>query len=78
MLGTKLGSEVARLNSSTMHAPVAQWIEQRFPKPRVGSSILPGGAIFYFQFTPAVQRFVAASSSWRKAAISSVIGANHG
>jgi|GEM_PF-4721703 hypothetical protein len=26
-------------------APVAQWIEQRFPKPLVASSILAGGAI---------------------------------
>ena len=25
-------------------ASVAQWIERRFPKPQVGSSILPGGA----------------------------------
>ncbi len=25
-------------------APVAQWIEQRFPKPLVASSILAGGA----------------------------------
>ena len=28
-------------------APVAQRIEQRFPKPLVGGSIPPGGAILY-------------------------------
>ena len=27
--------------------PVAQWIEQRFPKPRVGRSIRLGATSFY-------------------------------
>jgi integrase len=34
-----------KTEQSTLLAPVAQRIEQRFPKPKVGSSTLPGGAI---------------------------------
>ena len=33
-------------------APVAQWIEQRFPKPRVVSSTLTRGTIFEAEKPP--------------------------
>ena len=48
------------------HAPVAQGIEQRFPKPRVGCSSHPGGIHFFPLFctfstrraTPFHSRFI--------------------
>ena len=34
--------------------PVAQWIEQRFPKPRVGRSIRLGATSFFLQAIPGI------------------------
>jgi hypothetical protein len=46
MLSDDDAGEMARdrvLSGSRNIAPVAQWIEQRFPKPRVGRSTRPRG-----------------------------------
>jgi len=41
---TEHRSALHKRGARTVPAPVAQWIEQRFPKPQVACSIHAGGA----------------------------------
>ena len=55
---------LAKCASGRLDAPVAQWIEQRFPKPKVAGPIPAGGALVFKRISRLASLSLAHADGW--------------